>query len=599
MKKDPWRCALVLFLGFFLWPRAGQGQIAKMTPENPKWGDTIRLTYDPTSEGAAFLPGEDVYAVCHIRLENGADEKWIKMKKESDLFTGEMTAADGMAFLNIYFITLESWDRKASVSTMIFRDDNVPARSANQHQMVSSSPDEYMDYFRKEREMYPDNFAVFRDKWFLLGAFDKANLIPTVKKDMAVLEQHLSEPSAELYYALSYGHMLLGQESEARKALRALVHDFPESFYTGYAISSYDYQAFSQGIKGEGPEEVKNMKKKFLAVNPRSRFTREQIRFFVSDEDVSFDVIRSVCDPWIEEEPDNPLPYSALAEAYSEKTGDHQKAISFMDKAIALLLRGKLRFHNDVSGFRTQSNLPLWYQKRAGIHILIGNWNRALADIKTAQALEKEDRPDHFETEGTIWKKLGLNGRAEQAWLEAHRLGSKEAEDSLEEIYRLRNESVEGFEAYLSQALEKQKAASSQEKKPAPDFEAETLEGKSLKLSALEGKVVVLNFWFVGCAPCRVEMPGLNTLTEEFEDEDVVFIAFALDNAEDLEKFLMEKEFNYRIVPDASKIASLFGVKVFPTHILINKKGEIEFLLTGGSEDRHEQLRPLIKNLLR
>ena len=125
-----------------------------------------------------------------------------------------------------------------------------------------------------------------------------------------------------------------------------------------------------------------------------------------------------------------------------------------------------------------------------------------------------------------------------------------------------------------------------------------TLEGKPLKLSDLKGKVIVLNFWFVGCPPCRIEMPGLNTLTDEFKDEDVVFIAFALDNAEALREFLKEKEFTYQIVPDSSKIASLYGVKVYPTHVLINKKGELEFMLTGGSEDRHEQLRPLIKKLL-
>jgi hypothetical protein len=186
---------------------------------------------------------------------------------------------EGMAYLDIYFITLEKWDRKASLSTMIELKERVPARGANQHQMVSSSPDEYMDYFRKEREAHPDNFAVFRDKWFLQDNFDKANLLSTVEKDLAVLENSMSKPSAEWLYALSYGHMLLGQEPEARKVFRTLVNDFPESFYTGYAISSYDYQAFSKGIKGEGPEEVKTMKKRLFTENPLSWFAREQILF--------------------------------------------------------------------------------------------------------------------------------------------------------------------------------------------------------------------------------------------------------------------------------------------------------------------------------
>jgi peroxiredoxin len=590
---------IFLLLGLLFLSLICQAQVAKINPEQPKWGDTIRVTYDPRAEGAAFLPGDDVYAVFQIPLESGVDQKWIKMNKIGEEFMGESPVEKGMAYLYIYFITLESWDRKALLSTKIYREEGVPARGANQHRMISSSPDKYMDYFRKERELYLDNFAVFRDKWLLQGAFDKANLLSTVEKDMAILEKNLSEPSDELLYSLSHGYMLMDRELEARKMLRILMDKYPQSFYTGYAISNYDYQVFSKRIKGDGPEEVKTMKKKLFTENPLSWFTREQIAYFVSDEDVSFDVIRSVCDPWIKEEQDNPLPYSVLAEAYAKKTEEHERAIQLLDKAIALLLQGKLRLYRDVSGFMTQRNLPGWHQKRAEIHLSKGNLAKALADIKTAQALEKEARPEYFETEGTIWQKLGLYERAENAWLEASRLGSEAAENSLKEIYRKRNESTEGFEEYLSKALEKQKPAGSEGKKPAPDFEVKTLEGKSFKLSALKGKVVVLNFWFVGCAPCRVEMPGLNTLTEEFKDEDVVFIAFALDNAEALREFLKEKEFTYQIIPEASRVVSLYGVKVYPTHVIINKRGEIEFMLTGGSEDRHEQLRPLIKNLLR
>jgi peroxiredoxin len=94
-------------------------------------------------------------------------------------------------------------------------------------------------------------------------------------------------------------------------------------------------------------------------------------------------------------------------------------------------------------------------------------------------------------------------------------------------------------------------------------------------------------------------MPGLNKLTEEYKEKDVVFIAFALDKADPLKDFLKKKSFKYQIVPEAGKIAGLYGAKVFPTHILINKKGQIEYFLTGGSDTRHEQLRPLINNLLR
>src|SRR5207237_2801199 len=109
---------------------------------------------------------------------------------------------------------------------------------------------------------------------------------------------------------------------------------------------------------------------------------------------------------------------------------------------------------------------------------------------------------------------------------------------------------------------------------------------------------VVLNFWIIGCAPCRVERPGLNQLVSEFKDKNVVFIAFANDPAEDLRSFFKENPFNYRSVPDAAKIAEAYEVASYPTHLVIRKDGQIISRLTGGSDTRHDDLRPLIERAL-
>lgn len=589
---------MLLFIGILFLPLLCQGQIAQLFPEQPKWGDTVRVTYDPAADGAAFLPGDELYVIYHVFHEKGADQRWMKMEKTGAVFSCGIPVEKGTAFLGVYFIDKENWDKRAILSSMIYREDGLPARGANQ-EMMTHAAKEYQDYFQKERELYPDNYAVFREKWFLQGALDKENLLPSLEQDMEILKNEVTEETDEWLFTVSYGLLLLDDEQGARKLLRRMVKEYPQSFYTGYALGNYDYQAFSKQIKGEGPEEVKKMKKELLMANPNSSFSREQILYFVGQEDASLETVHLVCDPWIEEENDNPLPYYILSEAYTSKPDELARCLQLLDNAIGFLLQGKLRLYGDVSGFRTQYFLPRFFRKRAEIHFQMEDWANALSDIKTAQALEKEAKPEYFETEGAIWQKLGLNKRAEEALLEASKLGSKEAENTLKEMYRLRHEGLEGFEAYFSAALERKGSTKSGDKEMALDFDVKTLEGKQLNLSGLRGKVVVLNFWFIGCAPCRVEMPGLNILTDDFKDKDVVFIAFALDGAEALKSFLKEKQFDYQIVPDGSKIASLYGVKVYPTHIIINKEGQIEFMLTGGSPDRHEQLRPLIQNLLK
>lgn len=127
--------------------------------------------------------------------------------------------------------------------------------------------------------------------------------------------------------------------------------------------------------------------------------------------------------------------------------------------------------------------------------------------------------------------------------------------------------------------------------KPAPAFSATDLSGKTYKLDELKGKTVVLNFWFIGCKPCVMEMPHLNKLVEKYGKEEVVFIAFALDNKAALEKFLLKKTFKYNIIPDAGRIAQeTYKVNSFPTSIIIDKKGFVQDYLIGYSEDVEEKL---------
>ena len=71
---------------------------------------------------------------------------------------------------------------------------------------------------------------------------------------------------------------------------------------------------------------------------------------------------------------------------------------------------------------------------------------------------------------------------------------------------------------------------SDDEKLIAPAFSLTSLEGEKFELAALRGKVVVLNFWFTGCAPCVAEFGELNSLVHKFKNKGVVFIAPTLDN---------------------------------------------------------------------
>jgi len=117
-----------------------------------------------------------------------------------------------------------------------------------------------------------------------------------------------------------------------------------------------------------------------------------------------------------------------------------------------------------------------------------------------------------------------------------------------------------------------------QEGMAAPAFSVKTLDGNRVDLAALKGKVVVLNFWFIGCASCRAHQPKLNELKAKFAGhEDVVFLAITADPAGDVKKYLSKERFDYPQTTDADALIKAFRVAVYPKNIVINKDGEIVY----------------------
>lgn len=126
----------------------------------------------------------------------------------------------------------------------------------------------------------------------------------------------------------------------------------------------------------------------------------------------------------------------------------------------------------------------------------------------------------------------------------------------------------------------------------AHDFTIKTLKGKKHTLSKLKGKIVVLNFWYMTCAPCVQEMPLLNNVVEKYKNnKNVIFLAISVAGVEDVVKtFVKRKNFNYQIVATDFTIAKKQGVQLYPTNIVVDKTGKIIFAEAGYNDN--------IKNLL-
>lgn len=118
----------------------------------------------------------------------------------------------------------------------------------------------------------------------------------------------------------------------------------------------------------------------------------------------------------------------------------------------------------------------------------------------------------------------------------------------------------------------------------APDFELETIEGETVKLSDYRGKRVIVNFWATWCPPCRAEIPDLRKV---YNNTDVEILAVNLTdtekNEDDIGPFVEDFKMNFPVLMDVnSDVAITYNVAAYPTSYMIDSDGHIQFIAMGA-----------------
>ena len=152
------------------------------------------------------------------------------------------------------------------------------------------------------------------------------------------------------------------------------------------------------------------------------------------------------------------------------------------------------------------------------------------------------------------------------------------------------------FLSMMEQEESESEPAQGMDAKP---FSVTDMKGKKHSLDKLKGKIVVVNFWFMECKPCRMEIPELNKVVDKYKGKDVVFLGMSTNSKTQLEKFLEKNEFRYNIVPDSTAVAGTYGVTGFPTHMIIGRDSKITYFSAGYGPGTIEKLDKQIESLLK
>lgn len=170
----------------------------------------------------------------------------------------------------------------------------------------------------------------------------------------------------------------------------------------------------------------------------------------------------------------------------------------------------------------------------------------------------------------------------------------------LKSIYNKKhsNEDFDTYFAALQKNVQTEIKSSLKEKlidTIAPSFALKDLDGRVVSLSALKGKVIVLDFWATWCTPCIASFPAMQTMVAKHPDVVFLFIATqekplgALNRVKD---FIKKGRYQFRVIMDETvkgstsyQTAAAYRLNGIPSKAVIDKNGKLQFMNSGFSSD--------------
>jgi cytochrome c biogenesis protein CcmG/thiol:disulfide interchange protein DsbE len=155
---------------------------------------------------------------------------------------------------------------------------------------------------------------------------------------------------------------------------------------------------------------------------------------------------------------------------------------------------------------------------------------------------------------------------------------------------------------FVASALPLPFAAALDKGERAPEIDLADLSGNSVKLSALRGKVVLVDFWASWCAPCRDSLPVLDRLAKTYRDQGLVIVGVNIDKSAGEARAFLEKnklQVSFPVVNDKDhKVAERYAPPTMPSSYLIDREGRVHRVHAGFRPSDESKLEAELKALL-
>ena len=595
----------------------------KYTPEHPKAGEAITITYTAandlmgtkaTVEGVVYTMGS--------KLTNAHD---IVLKKSGNAYVGTVQTDTSDNFVFFGFSADGTFDKANNEGFWIqlYEGDKIK-KGANLS--LSTFYNGYNGAVGIEEGNKEKSFAAMQDEFKLYPETKGENLIRYLqavtqnKKEEApsLIQKEIEEfvkkglKTESDYSTLRTLYSLAKLPAQSAFINGVLKEKFPEGKWTVNETAN-KYMAEKDLDKKEKmlDDIIKN-----LNSNPDWKEMKQSEPFFISNlanayaAKNDFDGMKRIVQKYDIKGADLAQMYNSIAWKLQEKDENLKLADELSENATNWT---KNEWKNPAGNKPPTQNETAWEKSRANTYAMyadtyamvqykLGNYKKGFPYTEDAFKITKGQDADQNNTYALLASKV-LPAKKYVPQLEKFVIDGKatpEIKDILKTSFTGKN-GAEGFDAYLAK-LEKEsylkmlaELKKSMLDESAPHFSLVDLDGKKVNLADLKNKVVIVDFWATWCGPCIASFPGMQKMVTKYKDDPEVKFVFidTWENGDNKEKeakdFMAKYKYDFHVLMDNdSKVVESFKVSGIPTKFVVDKNGITRFKSVGygGSVDK-------------